>query len=224
MTDQPGSSDAAGESRQQLDRRSGDRRRTDRRFPVPVWRRPWALVAYGVLGALLVVLLLDLTGDEEETPAAGDVMTVKAPPAVDPNVPAAAGALPQDAYTVGDFERLLAEGNRAAGQRVRTELFCEPITSVTLTLDNVDAVYAGVAQLADANRRVPAAPCRWGAAETAPDFFLLVPPALAERFAAAPEVTQNFVQRRRVRAEVEWVGRLEAMALRNVGILREITG
>lgn len=221
MSDQPGSSEATRPGDRRGDgRRQNDRRRGDRRFPTPLWRRPWAYAAYGVLGALLLFLVFGSLGGDDEAREAGEVVTVKAPPAVDPNAPPAADAPPQDAYTVGDFERLLAEGERVAGQRVRTELFCEPITPVTLR--DVSAVTREVAALADANRRVPAASCKWGASPSAPDFLLLVPPALAERFAAAPEVTQGFIRRRQVRVELEWVGRSEALALRNVGLLTRI--
>lgn len=223
MTDQPGSSEVTSRGDRREDgRRQNERRRGDRRFPVPWWRRPWAYAVYGVAGALLIVLLIGSMGDDEEVQEAGEVVTVKAPPAVDPNAPPAADAPPQDAYTVGDFERLLAEGERMAGQRVRAELFCEPIAPITLR--DVEAVNRAVAELADANRRVPAAACKWGASASAPDFILLVPPALAERFAAAPEVTQGFIRRRRVRVELEWVGRSEALALRNVGVLRAVQG
>lgn len=221
MADQSGRSEVAKRGdRRDDDRRGGDRRASDRRLPVPAWRRPWAYAAYGVAGALLVVLLLTSLGGEEESLETGEVVTVKAPPPVDPNAPAAAGAPPQDAYSVGDFERLLAEGERSEGLRVRTELFCNEISPTALR--DVEAVNRAVAALADANRRVPAAECRWGPSATAPDFLLLVPSALAERFAAAPEVRQGFVSRRKVAVELEWVGRSEALALRNVGVLREI--
>src|SRR5690606_37909657 len=152
------------------------------------WRRPWAYAGYGVVGALLLVLLIGSLGGEGGARETGEVVRVKAPPPVDPSAPPAADAPVQDAYGVGDYERLLAEGNRVAGQRVRTELYCEPIAPMTLR--DVGAVNREVAALADANRRVPAAPCKWGASATAPDFVLLVPSSLAERFAAAPEVTQ----------------------------------
>lgn len=220
-TDQPGEERAASRGdRRDADRRSGDRRRTDRRFPTPLWRRPWAYAAYGVAGALLLMLVFGVFGGDDERRETGEVVTVMAPPPVDPNAPAAAGAPVQDAYGVGDFERLLAEGESAVGQRVRTQVFCEPIAPVTLR--DVDAVVRSVAELADTNRRVPAAPCRWGATESAPEFLLLVPPALAERMAMAPEVTQGFIRRRRLDVEVEWIGRSEALSLRNVAVLREI--
>jgi hypothetical protein len=37
-----------------------------------------------------------------------------------------------------------------------------------------------------------------------------------------PEVERSFVRRREVSAEVEWIGRSEALALRNVAVLRAI--
>jgi hypothetical protein len=54
------------------------------------------------------------------------------------------------------------------------------------------------------------------------DLLLLVPPARAEEFAAAPVVTDNFVQRRRVVAEVEWVGRSETLALRTAAVFQRM--
>jgi hypothetical protein len=204
------------------DRRQGDRRRGDRRTPAPPWLRPWAFVGYGVAGALVVVLLIATLGEEEEAAEAGgvEVTTAAAPPAVDPGAPAAARAPVRDAYSVGEFERLLAEGEAVVGQRVRATLLCEPTGQVAVR--DVDRVTRSVAELADAQRRVPAAQCKWGTDAGAPDFLLLVPPELAERFAAAPEVEQNFVRRRRVHAEVEWLGRRDALALRNAGVLRRV--
>ena len=67
---------------------------------------------------------------------------------------------------------------------------------------------------------MPGAECKWGTGVDAPDLLLLVPAHLAPAFAAAPEVQQSFVSRRSVRAELEWIGRSEALALRNVGVLR----
>lgn len=201
------------------DRRSNDRRRLDRRAPVPLWRRPWAYVAYGVTAALLVVLLL--SGEEEEPEPAG-MVAVTAPPAVDTLRPPAASAPVQAAYSLGDFERLLAEGQGAVGQRVRTELFCQAINSVATKREADTQVAPSVAALVDANGRVPGAECKWSNDPNAPDFLLLVPPALAERFAAAPQVRQGFIDRRRVRAEVEWLGQSRPLQLRTAGVLREI--
>jgi hypothetical protein len=120
----------------------------------------------------------------------------------------------------GEFERLLAQGGAAAGTRVVTRLYCEEVTSLSLTPDR--PVPPSVAALADANARVPGAECKWGAEAGAPDLLLLVPPALAPALAGAPEVQQAFVRRRDVRAEIEWIGRSDALALRNVGVLRAI--
>jgi hypothetical protein len=202
------------------DRRKRDRRKSDRRAPVPFWRQPWAFVAYGVLGALLLFVALGALEDEEEAPIAGEVRTAPVAPAVNTGVPAGADLPVENAYTAADYARLVAEGSAAMGQRVRTELFCAPIRSVALS--EVDQVNRAVAELVDAGGRVPAAECKWGRTSDAggQDFLLLVPPELAERFAAAPEVVQGFVRRQRVRAEVEWIGRSDALALRTVGVLR----
>lgn len=204
------------------DRRQNDRRRGDRRNPAPLWRRPWAYAAYGVLGALLVVLLLTSLGDDEEGDAGAPLAigTAVAPPSVDPASTPASAAPIREGFGVGEFERLLAEGEAAAGQRVRALLYCEPTSQISLR--DVDEVARSVAALADAQRRVPAAECKWGADAGAPDFLLLVPPQLAERFAAAPEVQQGFIRRRRVPVVLEWLGRRDALALRTAGVLRTL--
>jgi hypothetical protein len=203
------------------DRRADDRRRSDRRNPPPPWRQPWAFVAYGVLAALVVFLLIPSGGaDRAAEHQRAEVIDAPAVADVDRSTPAGADAPPVDAYGPADFERLLAEGDLAAGRRVNARLFCGGITAVALR--SVPKVPGSVAALADSDGRVPAAECKWGAATAAPDFLLLVPAPLAERFAAAPEVEQGFVRRRRVDAEVEWVGRSDAMALRTTGVLREL--
>lgn len=203
------------------DRRGKERRRAERRNPPPPWRRPWAFVGYGVLAALAVVLLFS---SMRSTPEVGDpleVTTTMAPPRVSGDVPPASSAPVLDGYTVGEFERLLAEGEAAEGQRVRAVLFCEPTRVISLR--DVDEVNRSVAALADARRRVPGAECKWSGDAGAPDFLLLVPPELAERFAAMPRVRQGFITRRRVGAEVEWLGRPESLALRTAGVLRRLT-
>ncbi|HET8656166.1 MAG TPA: hypothetical protein VFL93_11670 [Longimicrobiaceae bacterium] len=201
------------------DRRQRDRRRTDRRAPPPPWRRPWAFVAYGVAAALVVVLLFDhgepSTADRALTP-------VPVTPEVDTLHPPAASAPPVDAYTNGEFDRLLAEGSAAVGQRVRTLLYCEEITSFSVMRDVGTQVAPSVAALVGADGRVPTAECKWGADPNAPSFLLVVPPGLAERFAAQPMVQLGFVHRRKVGAEVEWLGRSEALALNTAGVLRAI--
>lgn len=204
------------------DRRARDRRRSDRRTPAPLWRRPWAFVAYGVLGALIVVLAVRLSGDPpvENGEEVGDV--IAAPPThdVDRTELPASAAPPLDARSPGAFAQLVAAGDEAVGQRVNTELYCNSITS--LSLRTVPGMPTVVAELSDSGGRVPGAECKWGAATAAPDFLLLIPPSFADRFAAAPVVEEGFVRRRRLNVELEWLGRSEALALRNAGVLNEI--
>lgn len=202
------------------DRRGTERRRRDRRAPLPPWRRPWAFIAYGVVAALAAVLLLRGTGSDEGGAVPLEVTRTKAPPAIADGAPAAAASPVIDAHTVGDFERLVAQGSAAAGQRVRTVLFCGPTRSIALR--SGDGVSRSIARLADASRRVPGAECAWGPESNAPDFLLLVPADMAERFASMPEVRRGFVDRRRVVAEVEWLGREDALALRTAGVLRRL--
>lgn len=212
---------AAGAPRQG-DRRGQDRRRTDRRTPVPPWRSPWALVAYGVLGALALMLLFNGFGDDDPEPILDPALRdTPAAPNVNP-VAASAGDPVQDAFGAAEFERLVIEGPTAVGQRVRTELFCD--APAPLTLRDAEQVEAAVATLVDAEGRVRGAECKWGRRgdERREDFTLLVPPDMAEQFAAAPLVSDGFVERRRLQAVVEWVGRSEALSLRTVGVLRAL--
>lgn len=210
--------------RRQGDRRKADRRREDRRALPPWWRRPWALVGYGVVGTLLVVLLLNGRGDQPQQLAVADeIRTTPATPAAQARDPAVAAAPAQAAYRAADFERLLAEGETAVGQRVLVELFCSSITQVSLR--SVERVESSVAALADINNRVPAAECKWGQRQhdvSREDFLLLVPPELAEAFASAPVVQDGFVSRRHVRAEIEWLGRSDALHLRTGGVLQRL--
>ena len=217
-TDRPseGSSGRGGERRQK------DRRRLERRTPLPPWRQPWAYVAYGVTGALVLFLILSWGDDPEVTQPPHSVETMRAGPAIDTTRPVAANAPVEDAYGTGGFERLLAAGEAAVGQRVRTTLFCDQIRSVGLRSGDGVTANRSIAESADAASRVPAAECRWGPEGSAAEILLIVPPALAERFASMPEVERAFVRRREVSAEVEWIGRSEALALRNVAVLRAI--
>lgn len=203
------------------DRRQKDRRRQDRRAPVPPWRRPWAFVAYGVIGALVVLLLVTGGDDDRGNAGTAAVGTQVALPEIDTTAVGTNAPL-ADAYGAGGHAALLAEGEAATGRRVRAELFCEPIRQVALRTGSNVTVRASVAEHADGAGRVPAAECRWGSEASAPTVLLVVPPALAARFASAPEVEQSFVRRRRVVAEVEWIGRSEALALRTAAVLREI--
>ncbi|MBW3628150.1 MAG: hypothetical protein KY464_02520 [Gemmatimonadetes bacterium] len=204
-------------NRRGADRRGDDRRRPDRRAPRPLWKRPWAYALYGVVGTFLVVMIFRSSG-EDEAPAMGEVTTAPIAPAVDTTASPAAAAPPREALGTGEYERLLAQGDAASGQRVITQLYCEPVNSISMSVET--AVSKSVAAVADVNGRVPGAECKWGAAVDAPDLLLLVPPDLAPAFAGAPEVQQSFVRRRSVRAEVEWIGRSDALALRNVAVLR----
>lgn len=202
------------------DRRSGDRRNDERRSPPPIWRRPWAFVGYGVVASLLLVLLMRSFRGSPEEGSALEVTTTMAPPRVAGGAPPAASDPVIEGFTIGEFEKLLAQGEAAEGQRVRTVLFCEPTRVISLR--DADEVTRSVAELADARRRVAGAECKWSADEGAPDFLLLVPPDLAERFAGMPVVRQGFIRRRRVPAEVEWLGRPESLALRTAGVLRQL--
>lgn len=203
------------------DRRGTDRRRVERRSPLPMWRRPWALVSYGVVGALALVLLLNLGGDDE--PVMEDEALVEkqadATTGVDAPNPQAAAAGPEDAYGSAGFERLVVEGEAAVGKTVRAELYCEAVQNFTVIGGHTAP--RSVASLIQQGV-VPAARCRWGtpAEPRREEFLLLVPPALREEFASTTVVQDNFVERRRVPAEVEWVGRSDALALRTAGVFR----
>ena len=214
----PTSEESSGEARgpRGPDRRGDERRNPERRTPPPLWRRPWAFAVYGVLGAFLIVMISRML-EEDEPMLAGEVTTAEVGPAVDTTNLPAANAPPREAMGVGEYERLVAQGEAVAGQRVITQLYCEQVNSISM---NTDApVSESVAALA-VDGRVPGAECKWGTGADAPDLLLLVPADLAPSFAAAPEVQQSFVNRRSVRAEIEWIGPSDALALRNVGVLR----
>lgn len=205
------------------DRRGGDRRSSDRRTPPPAWRRPWALVGYGVVGTLVVVMFFNRSRPPER-PAADEVVTTAqpAPAAVEVSGPAVDGGI-EDATDANDFQRLVAEGEAAKGRLVRAELFCSSINQVSLR--SVDRVESAIAELAGSGSRVPLAECKWGARrgdEPRGDFHLLVPPEHAEAFANASVVDDAFVSRRHLHAVVEWIGRSEALALRTTGVLRQL--
>ncbi|HYJ78167.1 MAG TPA: hypothetical protein VEW03_00995 [Longimicrobiaceae bacterium] len=211
-----------GEPRQG-DRRAADRRRTDRRTPLPPWRRPWALVAYGVVGTLLAVVLLNGGGDDEPGPGSrGDVVAAPPPP-VTTAPPAAPGGAPEPARSTADFERLVIQGDAARGRRVLAELYCETPGGVALE-EGTDTLELALAALVDTvgGRRVPGAACKWGTQNDPrrEDFLLLVPAELARDFASAPVIMDGFVRRRRLVAEVEWIGKSRALALRTIGVFR----
>lgn len=202
------------------DRRGMERRRSDRRTPVPPWRRPWALVGYGVLGALLLMMLFNsLGGGGPEGPPDEKLVSRNAPPETTVRETEAPVNAPEDAYGSAGFARLVVQGDSAVGRIVRAEMFCEaPANYTVVSADTVSRAVAGLIQ----EGRVPAAECKWGPAGEAQreDFLLLVPPALAAEFAATPVVTDAFVERHRVVAELEWIGRSKALALRTAGVFR----
>jgi hypothetical protein len=204
------------------DRRRKERRRDDRRGPVPPWRQPWAYVLYGVGLAVTLVLVFALTRGGEPDPVAQDetapgtgVQQPRDPPPPDPTGEAEA------ARQHVDFERLLAEGSGARGRLVRVELYCGSITPVATR--QIPEEESSLQALTDAEGRLPAAECKWGRRREdvqREDLMLAVPAHLVERFAQAPTVEDGFVRRRRIVADIEWVGRSEAVSLRTVGILR----
>jgi hypothetical protein len=205
------------------ERRGTDRRRVERRAPPPVWRRPWALVSYGVVGAFVFVMLWNGVTGDDDTPKARDETLVEKQPSgatevAAPN-PAATASGPEDAYGSAGFERLVVEGEAAVGKVVRTELYCEAPQNFTIIQGHTAP--RSVAALIQEGR-VPAARCRWGnpSEPRREEFLLIVPPAMAEQFSTAPVVQDNFVERRRVTAEVEWVGRSQTLALRTAGVFR----
>ena len=206
------------------DRRAGDRRRVERRRPPPPWRRPWALVSYGVVGTLLIVAAIAaLTNDDEpQGPAEEITAAPPAPPAVAPPAAGAdTAAPPQPAYGAGDFERLVVEGPAAVGRRVQAELYCE--APEQMAVREVGRVEAALGPLIDPERRtVPAAECKWGRRDDQrrEDFILLIPPELAAQFASAPEINDDFIRRRRLVAVVEWLGRSESLSLQTAGVFR----
>ena len=221
-----GAAQERGGDQRGSDRRGGDRRAVERRAPPPVWRRPWALVSYGVLGALALVLLLNgLGGDDKPRDLPSDV--VDAAPAV-PTAPPAQAARPTagppvEAFGSAGFERMVIAGPAAVGRRVRTQLYCDAPAPVALR-QQVQRVEPQVAENLGPEGRVVAASCKWGARgdERREDFLLLVPPDLADDFSAQPVATDDFVRRRNILAEVEWIGRSESLSLRTAGVLRGV--
>jgi hypothetical protein len=179
-------------------------------------------VSYGVVGALVLVLLLNGFGGDDPPAARDEALVEKqaegGTQVAAPN-PQTTGSAPEDAYGSAGFERLVVAGEAAVGKSVRTELYCEAVQNFTIIGGNTAP--RSVASLIQEGR-VPAARCRWGSPSEPrrEEFLLLVPPSLATQFASTPVVQDNFVERRRVTAEVEWVGRSEALALRTAGVFR----
>jgi hypothetical protein len=207
--------------RRGVERRRSDRRAKERRTPLPPWRRPWALVSYGVVGALVLVLVWNRATREppviEEEPIVMEARADSPAIIVDPAPPA--GGV-EDARGPEGFERLMVGGEAAHGRIVRAELFCNAPTHFTIIQGHpVPRSVAGMIQ----DGRVPAAECKWGersAGQSRPDLLLLIPPDLADAFASSPIVNDNYVERRRLVAELEWIGRTETLALRTAGLMR----
>lgn len=221
MTDQDpieSSPDRYGGDRRAKDRRRNDRRTEGRRAPPPPWRRPSAFVAYGVIAALILVFALGNFDDEEPE----GVMEAAAPEAVDPLADRSpiAGPPQAEAFTVAEFERLVAEGEAAVGRVVEAELYCGSISPISLR--EIESADPRLLAVADSEYRVPGAECRWSRESRSTDFLLVVPPQFAADVASAPEVELNFVNRRRIPANVIWLGRSGALSLRYAGILSEM--
>ncbi len=211
--------------RRQADRRASDRRRGNRRTGQSPWRGSAAYAGYGVFVTLLAVAglrALDSSPEAAATQAA--ILEPEAggsAPAVTPRSIAATSPAARDAPTLAHFEILLAEGETAVGQIVRTELYCQPIAPIAVRSMRGGPGVALVG-IVDAEGRVGGAECRWSNEARSSDFLLVIPPDLAGEFTAMPEVEMNFVLRRRVRAQVEWLGRSDPLSLRTAGVLRAI--
>ena len=206
--------------RRDNDRRYKDRRRTDRRVPLPWWRKPAALVGYGVVGALLVVAIFRPFGSGTPRGADRPLVSTPAEPIAE-SKPVTSGRRVEAAYSTGDFERLVIEGQGAVGKLVDAELFCAAPSRMSVRMDvPIESPIAPLVQEA----HVSAAECRWGkqADERREEFVLVVPPEQGAAYAAAPVTTADFIQRRHLYARVEWVGRSRALALRSAGVLRAV--
>jgi hypothetical protein len=174
----------------------------------------------GVLG--LVLLFRGCGGDD--TPAPAGPIAPAPPPIATTPVPTQKGPV-QQALRTADFERLTLEGERARGRIVQAQLYCDAPTPVALSPSS-DTVEAAIAPLVDrAASRVPGATCLWGAQDDPrrEEFLLLVPPELASQFTSEPVTLDGYVRRRKVIANVEWIGKSRALALQTVGIFRGLS-
>ena len=206
------------------DRRANDRRRLERRSPPPPWRRPAAFAAYGAVGVLALVLMLRGCGGDD-TPAVPAGPIAPAPPTIATTPSAPHQGPVEQALRTADFERLTLEGERARGRIVQAQLYCDAPTPVALSASS-DTVEAAIAPLVDrAASRVPAATCLWGAQDDPrrEEFLLLVPPDLAQQFTSEPVTLDGYVRRRKVIANVEWIGKSRALSLQTVGIFRGLS-
>jgi hypothetical protein len=215
----PGSSEEGpGRERRREDRRQAGHRSESRRPPPPLWRRPAALVAYGALAVLAVFLILQPADSDgvadDESQGADSVATASG------RLASATYDATREAFTLAQYEGLIAEGVDAVGEIVRTELYCGSISLIATS--EIETPTSVLAPLKDAEGRVAGADCRWSQEARTSDFLLVVPADLAEDFARAPEVDLDFVRRRVIPADVEWLGRTEALSLRTAGVLRNI--
>jgi hypothetical protein len=207
------------------DRRGTDRRRTDRRAPPPPWRTPWAFAGYGAAAVLVLVLLLRGGGKDRDQVAGPTAPVTRASAPIDTShTPRPSGQV-EDATSTGDLERLTLLGERATGRMVKAQLYCENPDQVALE-QSTDSIEAPIAMIADTmTHRVSAASCKWGAQDDPrrEDFLLVVPPERAAEFATQPVMLDGFVRRRRLIANVEWIGKSRALALSTVGIFRGLS-
>jgi hypothetical protein len=128
----------------------------------------------------------------------------------------------EPALTTADFERLTLEGERAVGRVVRAQLYCDAPTPVAL-MAGADSVESSIAPLVDSvTQRVPGAECKWGAQDDPrrEEFLLLVPAEHAAEFTAQPVTLDGYIRRRKLVANVEWIGKSRALALQTVGVFR----
>lgn len=212
-------STGGGQDRRQRERRGSDRRQDDRRSRPPIRRRPAAYVTYGVVGTSIVLSFLWTLGGRSDEPTAAPTFLanveaesdIEGSPRTEPS---------REAFGLNEFEKLLAEGESALGTVVKAELYCEIVLPTQVR--STPNVSPSLRRLVDGQGRVGGAECRWSTESRSSDFFLVVPPELAEQFAASPEVELNFVRRRRIVATLEWLGRSDALALRTAGILRTL--
>lgn len=169
-----------------------------------------------------MVGLFSWSGEDEPDTPPGELVTAPSAQAPLPTPTPPPTTAPRAAYTAADFEQLVIEGKELAGQRVLAELSCAPASQIAL--NKADRVEESIAALQSPDGRVAAAECKWGRGTEARrgDFLLLVPADMSEAFSSAPVTSDDFVRRRRLRAEVEWIGRSEALALRTAGVLRRV--
>lgn len=215
-------SEDAGGDRRHADRRGAQRRRNDRRALAPPWRRPAAYIAYGVASSLLAIVgFRGIVWPTTRTPPSPTRLEAIAVPAsAEGGTPTTAPTNTRDGRSVSEYEILLAEGESALGQVVRTDLYCQTISQMSLRQSPTTGHRLN--EVADSEGRVGVAECRWGDASRGADFFLVIPSDLAASFTEIPEEEMSFVLRRKVAARVEWLGRSEALSLRTAGILRAL--